>query len=283
MKRLCYSFVTLIFLAACVDPLAGVDRLDDVELSPVDPVAQALPDAAEVEREGFFGTPAATANRGVPEARAIPEQGGFLSNMLGRLRPAQPDVRQVETASLTPAEAATPAPRAGILRRKPASGPDAVEVAYGTVLPFGQIARVCEARSKPMGRKIDKISARGFALWDSAPEQAQPRTFYVTGYDDNCPRQFTAATALFGAPSLYELLRFSPAGKNLPYSDTDKAYDKVKSSVCGAGKRKPCGKKVGQLDKTTAFISAYEVFGDTSRWAEFLVHDGATLAAALKD
>ncbi|MGJ8544731.1 MAG: hypothetical protein ACSHWZ_04745 [Sulfitobacter sp.] len=164
----------------------------------------------------------------------------------------------------------------------PGNGPDARDVTFGTVLPFGEIARVCDARGKSLGSKTDKTSARGFTLYDSAPELTSARTFYLTGFADKCPRQFTAANVLLGAPSLYETLRFSGAGANLPYAETDKAYDKVKSKVCRVGKRKPCGARLGQMDRDTVFVSAYERYDNNARWKEFLMHDGTALAAAVK-
>lgn len=191
-------------------------------------------------------------------------------------------------ASLTPTEE-PPRKRAGLFARiaspqkdKPRTGPDAADVSYGTVLPYGVIARVCEARRKPMGRKVEKANARGFALFDSNPDSAAPRTFYLTGFPDGCPRQLTAASVLLGAPSFYEQLHYGPAGKHLAYGSTDKAYEKVKSRVCGARKGKPCGSKIGQLEKSTFFVNTYERLGGNARWSELLIHDGEVLAASLK-
>lgn len=162
------------------------------------------------------------------------------------------------------------------------TGPDVRDVPYGAVLAFGEIARSCEARGKSLGKKVDGSGRRGFTLYDSNPDVRNKRTFYVTGFDDNCPRQFTAANALFGKPSFYEQIRYSPAGKYLPYAATDTAYDKVKSSVCRARKKEPCGHNIGKLDSRTAFVSAYEFHEFNGEWKEFLVHDGAVLAAAIK-
>ena len=191
-------------------------------------------------------------------------------------------------ASLTPTQE-TPRKRRGLFARvvapaadKPRTGPDAKDVPYGTILPYGVIARVCEARRKPMGRKVEKSNARGFALFDSNPDAATPRTFYLTGFPDGCPRQLTAASVLLGAPSFYEQLHYGPAGKHLAFGATDKAYEKVKSRVCGARKGKPCGSKIGQLEKSTFFVNTYERFGGNARWSELLIHDGEVLAASLK-
>ena len=311
----------LLCLAACSDPLAGVGRLGDVDVVN-DPVAAALPDAEEVAREGFFGTPAASGEIPAAVAVAQPERPkGFLRGLINRAANADPadviaaDVAQnlslgdgdgeavvegaeagaedapVQLAALAPEPAPEPAakPRRGLFGTlsksdvaKPRTGPDARDVAFGTVLPFGEIARVCDAKGKSLGKKIDTLGRRGFTLYATNANIRDKRTFYITGFGDNCPRQFTAANALFGAPSFYETIRFGSTGKHLPHADTDKAYDNVKSKVCRAGKKKPCGNQIGKLDQSTAFVSAYEFGEINNKWKEFLIHDGQVLAAAVK-
>lgn len=319
--RLLPVFAVLLGLAACGDPLSGVARLADVDVADTDPAAAALPDAEEVAREGFLGTSAAQGTVPAEAAVALEEtpaekSGGFFGNLLRRAAQADPaaaiaaDVAQaqsqpqeeaapVELAALpeTAQETVTDAEPEGrglglfggligagqkLAKDAPRSGPDARDVPFGAVLAFGEIARVCDARGKSMGKQVGGNGRRGFALYDSNPDIVSKRTFYITGFGDNCPRQFTAANALFGAPSFYEQLRFSPAGKHLPFADTDKAYDKVKSSVCRASQNKPCGSKIDTLDGNTAFISAYEFGESNGQWKEFLVHDGAVIAAAVK-
>jgi hypothetical protein len=315
----------LLTVAACGDPLAGIDRLSDVDV--VDTTAAALPDADEIAREGFFGTAAAQGSAVPVAAQATSEPGapaGFLRGLVRRAANADPAaaiVADLTTSSAPPASvtegdvtegdvraeavpvvlAALPpdtlpirtdaAPRRlglfGGGASAPAdaaarNGPDARDVPFGTALAFGEIARVCEARGQSLGQRVDSNGQRGFALYDSAPGSATGRTFYVTGFGDDCPRQFTAANALFGAPSFYEVIRFGPTGENLPYAATDQAYDKVKSSICGASKNKPCGAKIDTLDSNTAFLSAYEFGEINDSWKEFLVHDGIVLAAAVK-
>lgn len=304
-------------LAACTDPLAGVDRLADVDVAEGNAAAAALPAEDEVAREGFLGTSAAQG--GVPMALAkpviaAPKAGGFLRGLFNRAVNADPaavvaadvaraqsgqtgvgtttglasDAAQVELAALPAGEAS---PRSGgfglfggssAKEDKPRTGPDALDVAFGTNIAFGEIARVCDANGKPLGREVDNLGRRGFTLFDSNPGIRNKRTYYITGFDDNCPRQFTAANALFGRPSFYETIRFSPAGKHLPYANTDKAYDKVKSKVCRTSKKKPCGSKIGKLDTALAFVSAYEFNEHNGKWKEFLIYDGNVLAAAVK-
>ncbi|MCX7567338.1 hypothetical protein OS189_13380 [Sulfitobacter sp. F26169L] len=309
-------------LSACGDPLAGLDRLADVDIAEDKTVAAALPDAEEIAREGFLGTSAAegAAPAATPDAEGDVEvaaaSGGFLRGLIKRVAKTDPaeaiaaDVAESQSGAVvietTPVESASaielvalpaeevtpqaePRKRRGLFgggssnkASKARTGPDARDVPYGTVLAFGEIARVCEARGKPMGKKIDGLGRRGFTLHDSNPGIRDKRTFYVTGFQDNCPRQFTAANALFGAPSFYEQIRYSPAGQHLPYAATDKAYDKVKSSVCRAGKNKPCGKDIRKLDAGAAFVTAYQFHEHNGQWKEFLIYDGEVLAAAVK-
>lgn len=252
----------------------------------------AAPEA--VETGGFFRKLVRRAAEANPEAVAAAQADAAQSDVA----PSEPVVIEtrptvsasVELAAL-PAEPAPTAPeprRYGLFgsgaakRDAPRTGPDAQDVTYGTVLAFGQIARVCDAKGKSLGTKVEGTGRRGFSLYDSNAGIRNKRTFYITGFSDNCPRQFTAANALLGAPTFYEEIRFSPAGKHLPYSATDKAYDKVKTSTCRVGKNKPCGKQIGKLDSSTVFVSAYE-FGEHNKgWKEFLVHDGEVLASAVK-
>jgi hypothetical protein len=302
-------------LAACSDPLAGVARLDEVDVVAATSAA-ALPDAEEIAREGFLSTPAATGD--VPAqaiATPVPE-GGFFRGLLRRAANADPadaiaadvatalsrgaaiaaaDPAALEAVQDAPVQLAALAPDAAPRRGgfglfggrapqtdAPRNGPDARDVEYGTMVPFGEIVRVCGAKGKSLGQQIDSLGRRGFALHDSNAATQDKRTFYITGFGDDCPRQFTAANALFGAPSFYEMIRFSPAGEHLPYADTDKAYDDVKSSVCRVGKKKPCGNKIDALDSALAFVSAYEFHEHNDSWKEFLVYDGAVLAGAVK-
>ncbi|TMM51557.1 hypothetical protein [Sulfitobacter sabulilitoris] len=226
MKQPVAALCALGFLTACGDPLAGVDRISDVDLAETDPVANAVPDAQEIAREGYF------------------------SGLFGGV-----DARRAEG-----------------------------DVPPGTVLPYGTVARVCGARGAKLGKKVEKFPTRGrgYTLHDTFPNSTAPRTFYVTGFSDGCPRQFTASLALFGAPSMHEKLRYGRPGDAYPYSATDSAYEDIKRDVCGAAKRKPCGSRIKRLERNTVFISTYERFGGTSRWSDILLHDGEVMASAIK-
>jgi hypothetical protein len=223
--------------------------------------------------------PAAT-----PDLVEAPKRRGLFG--LGR-DPASTD-GSVRTASLSPDPQALPRKRVRATRSegriKSRTGPGVRDVGFGVTLPYGVVGRSCEAKGQALGRKLDKAPARGkgYALFDSAPDSTGPRTFFVTGFSDGCPRQFTAALALFGAPTMHEQLRYGQPSKEYPYSATDQAYEKVKSAVCGVGKRKPCGAKISQLERNTVFISTYERFSNNARWADILIHDGVVLAASIK-
>ena len=314
-------------LAACADPLAGLDRIDDVDLAQQEGSAAALPTEEEILREGYFGTPAATGEVIGAEIEPLAKKPAQRGGLLGVFRPAPVErtlegeaeagaVASTETpdgapqedtlsAENTPTATTSPA-RTGffgrLLARSPAndaapegtelasltpsvtprSGPDARDVAPGTILPFGEVARSCGTAKNQLGRKVDKAPAKGYTLYDTQPNTAAPRTFYLTGFSDGCPRQFTAANVLLGSAALYERLHYGPGGEFLPVGATDKAYEKVKRRVCGTGRRKPCGGKIKQMERSTFFVTAYSRFGNANSWSELLVHDGQVLAAAIK-
>ena len=347
-------------LAACGDPLAGIERVSELpEPLPEANAAAALPDSAELDAQtpilaGLFrrkppaptpdpaittalreanglepepvSEPAAEPDLPVETVAAPPttERRGVLG-WLRRAADAQAttvatpavagEIAQAETPGLAvdqdkaddvladveiaSLEDVTPEPepqkRRGLFglggnrassngAPKPSKGPDARDVTLGTVLPFGEIARVCDAKPRDMGAIVARAArkGRGYVLYDSVPESAAARTFYVTGFADNCPRQFTAALALFGEPLLHEQLRYGLPARDLPYSATDEAYEKVKARVCNVGRAKPCGPRISRLEDTTTFVSVYENFGENARWNDILLHDGQVLAAALK-
>ncbi len=323
MIRTGIIFGVLFGLAACGDPLSGVDRISQVDLADSDPAAQALPTEAEVAREGFFGTDAARTEptAAAPLADRQPSGRRGLGSLFGGIFPAsgpsaggatqplsQSDFDAAKAAEATSNDAqvgitpaATPvalAPepeldrkgaRGGFLSRLTGGAGKAInakkdnmlEVEYGTVLPYGVIARSCAAKRQALGRKVDAV-ASGHKLYDTNPGTSGPRTFYITGFDDGCPRQLTAAHALLGAPSFYEQLHYGPAGQHLAFGETDRAYETVKGRICGARKGKPCGSKMNRLERDTFFINAYERANDNTRWSEQLIHEGEVMATSMK-
>jgi hypothetical protein len=298
VKNMILSAAALVALTACGDPLRDVEKLSDVELSETDAMRGVIATPEEVAEEGGFlaglfkrpqpKAEAPTADAG--DADVAPTQSPLFTRLMRREADRPLDRAEPQTAALdapveTQSDAPVAKPRAGLFSRA-RSAPEAGlrDVAAGTRLPFGEVARACDAKKSDMGKRIEKAGAgRGYAIYDSQPGATGPRSFYVTGFDDGCARKFTAALAMFGAPSMHEQLRYGRPSDLYPYSDTDRAYEKVKSSVCGVGRRKPCGSNIRQLERDTVFVSVYERFSDNGRWADILLHDGAVLASAIKD
>lgn len=288
----------------------------DAEVVSDAPVEETAEVAAENEppetkpRRGFLGLLGAAPEKSKPEqdvaeATAEPSDAevevaveerkpsrglfGFLRNSDKAVEPA-PTAEPVQLASLpADAEVATDAePRRGLFgagrTRQKASTSSLPEVPFGTVLPYGDVARVCNVKPRSLGKEIARYPERGdgYRIYDSAPGNTQQHTFYVTGFDDGCARQFTAALAMFGSPALHEQLRYGLPAKVQPYSDTDQAYEKLKSKVCNVGRRKPCGDKIGRLERNTVFVSMYERYVGSPRWGNLLIHDGTVLAKDIK-
>ncbi len=164
------------------------------------------------------------------------------------------------------------------------NAPDAQVVEFGTSLGYGQVARVCGKRKSDFGREVARYPEKRakYRLYDSAPGTTAPHTFYLTGFPDGCARQFTAALAVFGSAGMHEQLRYVLPDSAQPYSDTDKAYEKLKSRVCRVGRKRPCGAKLSLLEKDTVFLSLYQYYGGNARWANILLHDGQVLAKDFK-
>lgn len=344
VMRTAMACVMLFALAACGDPLRGIERVSDGATLPAEPGNSALPSEEELAREGSIlgellagsetDAPAVPVSRAAEQANdaapetAAPETGPSTAaqvetvateqaataprasgGLLGWLRNAaqsDTDTRSDPVPAVAPAQETEPlpvkaddAPVAQIpalvepQKRRSLFGPprssrsgdiDTLDVTPGTTIPFGKIARVCGARPAKLATLVDRAArkGRGYVLYDSAPNSTGPRTFYVTGFSDNCPRQFTAALALFGDPAFHEQLRYGLPADEYPYSTTDQAYEKLKRRVCNVGRSKPCGDRISRLSRNTTFISAYENFTNNARWADMLLHDGAVLATALK-
>lgn len=260
---------------------------------PAQPVAQIVADAPAATATSVEQAVAiepekvAEVTQTVPEATVQPRRGLF--GLLGgaRAKDKSDDEIKVRTAALTPTIEPKSLPRKtprSNTRNRKHKGPDAQIVAFGTRLPSGVVARVCDLPGGRLGKEIEKFPARGrgYKLIDSKPGSSATRPFYVTGFDDNCARTFTAALALFGSPTMHEQLRYGLPSKVQPYSLTDKAYEGIKRSVCGAAKNKPCGASISKLEKNTVFISMYDRIGSNASWSNILVHDGWVLAADRK-
>lgn len=169
--------------------------------------------------------------------------------------------------------------------RAPKPGdPDFEQVGPGVTLPYGKVARLCGVSAGKLGSEIARYPerGRGYAIYDSAAGSTTPRSFYITGFDDGCARQFTAALAVFGAPDVYEQIHYGPARETQVTSETDAAYEQVKSRVCRVPRGQPCGDRVDRLARDTVFVSIYERFGSNPRWKNLLLHDGAVMALDIK-
>jgi hypothetical protein len=290
MRSVISLAVVVLLLAGCGDPLQDVERLADVPLAQGADTAAVAPGPAEqADAPGFLGTlfgggaepappgtvPAlsdaadpvapldATGPTGTPDVvpvAAPAAQPGFFGRLFGG-GDAAPPAATAETAVPVAASATPAAPP-------------------GTLLPYGQVASACGSDAGTLGTATG--SAGGFTLYDSNPSTTALRTHYVTGFDDGCPRQFSAALALFGNPSSHELVRYLPGAQDRPYSATDRAYEDIKASVCGAASGQPCGSRIERLSRNLTFVTVYETFGTNPEWSEILLYDGQVAATAFE-
>ncbi len=156
----------------------------------------------------------------------------------------------------------------------PVSAPAAVAVAPGETLAFGAVGIACGLSPSALGPPVDERA--GYALHDSAPGLTEPRTHWITGFADGCPRQVTAALVLFGDVAMREAIRHANPG--LPSDATDAAYEQIKATVCGGPPGEPCGAATERLAADTVFVSLYPAFG-AEEHANLLLHAGEVVAA----
>ncbi len=239
-----------------------------------DTVAQTPnPKASDPPRRGLFGLFGGKRNSATPET----PDGAVVSD-------AKPAVDQDEDviASLAPEEPRQP--RRGLFGPRRNRGSEPI-VAPGTVLPFGEIGVACGVRGRALGKEVDRFPAkgRGYRLYDSNPSSTTPRTHYLTGFKDGCPRQFTAALAMIGSPVLHEQMRYDQYNKDLPFTDADKAYERIKRRICKVAKGQLCPEeRVRALEKGMAFVTLYERFGGNASWEEVLLHEGKIAGSSLR-
>lgn len=308
-------------LAGCAsDPLSGLPRLSDTDVTDSDIQAALRSDADIVEDDasaaqdarptGFLGRlfkrgdaaalstepeikPAAdvpsvdAASTDVvadapPVATAAAPRRGLLGFLSRAAQTARADEPTV-LAALPPQTQNDVAPTA-VAKGPSPDAPDYRIVPMGTALPYGVLARVCDVSTRQLGTRVERYpeSRSVYTLYDSQPGNTSAHTFYVTGFGDGCARQFTAALALFGSPETHEQLRYGLPSKVQPYSSTDAAYETLKSRVCRVGKGKPCGSSMPQLARTTAFVSVYETFGSNPEWKTILLHDGEVVETDIR-
>ncbi|WGW05068.1 hypothetical protein [Tropicibacter oceani] len=305
--RLIILNLALVALVGCGDPLDRMPRLADVDLPQGSAQADALPDPDQQDltrsapvtiaaqddgpRTGLLGflrrkTDEARAEApdpapAAPEAAPAPEQESI---QLAALAPP-PEEKPAKKGLFAALRRGAPADQGSATAKAPAPGaPDYEQVGPGVTLAPGKVARLCGAPANRLGKKAESFPARGgaYTLYDSAPGSTAPRSFYLTGFDDGCARQFTAALVMFGSVETYEQFHYGTPGATLPRSDTDQAYEALKSRVCRVAQGKPCGSRISALSRNTAFVSVYERFENNSRWTTMLVHDGQVLAVDTK-
>ncbi len=219
-----------------------------------------------------------------PEPLSQPEEEPRRFGVFGRA-----EKREAETAEQEPIRTASIAPTRGLrglFKSTPErTGPDAELVSYGTALPYGKIATVCGLTKSQLGTKVDTYPSKGkgYSLYDSNPSGGGLRTHYLTGFKDGCARQFTSALALFGSVETHQSVRYKKSNNDLSYSNSDTAFENVKSKVCKVPKGTACSDAgTKKLDKSMVFVSVYERFGTSPRWADILLYDGVVLAKDFK-
>lgn len=318
MRHLFASFVAAGVLAGCSDPLSNVARIADAGAADRAATVTEVPNAGR-QTGGLFGrlvnrTPEDPANAAVeaalrnvtglgdePVGPASPQTAPPLRPQSATL---QSSTDQSATAQSSTAQTPTPQPvsdtprrglgglfnrsnnRADRSRDAPRTGPDASDVVAGTVLPFGEIARVCDLQRAALGNVV--VSGGGFKIHDSAPDSAVARPFYVTGFGDDCARTFTGAVVIPGDVETHEFVRYQSSNERIVYSGTDNAYEALKANVCRVGRGQPCGPRSDRLNENTYFVTVYGFFGGTfsavpTEWAQILLHDGDVLAMSVKD
>lgn len=257
-----------------------------VEVAVAAAVAAPAP-APEPKRTGLM---ALLTRAAPPKQDVVPAPDDTAAVQVAMVNPEAAPTSQSEVAN-TPSVPQEPDAAAGtkhksifgIQAAKPK--PAAVsEIPPGTVLPYGKLARVCGLPKRDLGKKVLQYPEKRpqHRIYDTNPGSTAPRTFFVTGFGDGCARQFTASLAMFGSASMHEQLRYGLPADVQPYSDTDKAYEKLKSRVCKVPRKKPCGAKVNRMEKNTVFLSIYERFGSNARWKNLLLHDGEVVAQDIK-
>lgn len=323
MRKILISCSAALILAACGDPLQDVQRLSDVSArdgaaavadrtgppsaqegglfsrllnrTPDDP-ANAAVEAALAEAQGE-ATEDAVATEAASTPR--PERTGLFGLFGGGANAAEPAVATSEDGEADATQAAaTVAPEqerrgfGGIFRRNdgdatpPRNGPDGRDVEAGTMMPFGEIARVCGASRRDLGREVAQEA--GYRIYDTIPNSTAPRPFYITGFSDNCARTFSGAVVVPGDHRTHEFVRYQPSNEKIGYTTVDNAYEALKASECRVGRGQPCGSRGTRLTRNTQFLSVYNLFGNSfgsvpRTWVQILVHDGRVLAISTKN
>lgn len=282
MQRAVYLAFCLLAVA-CSDPLDQIPRLSDQDLAD-EPPRVGLAQRPDVASGGGFlaqllrGDDSHEASP-MPEtaetAEAVPEPRPESDTQLALVEPPEPEAPKKRGGFLSFLRPETSTATASTATS---------EIAPGTVPPYGQAARVCGLDKAAMGERVQQYPEKRpvYRLYDSDPRDTGPHSFYITGFDDGCARQVTASLVMFGSVGMHEQLRYGLPAKVQPYSDTDRAYEKIKSRVCRVGRQTPCGASLSRLERDTVFLSIYKNFGGNSEWSEMLLHDREMVALSHK-
>lgn len=269
MQRLTVLALGLL-VAGCGGPLRDLPRLSDVDIAG---------NGAQIAQQGEApllseAEPGALEQAAVAEAQASARPPRGLLALFGRDRPAIGGPAQGEGA--TPRETRVRATGLDSFR----SGASGTDVTAGTVMPFGQVGRVCDLPRNQKGTRVDRVA--GFEVWDTNPSSAGPRPHYITGFSDGCARVVTGALIVPGDLATYESVRFMAQGMPFPMGQTDQAYDQIKSRQCGVRASQPCGAQLGRIERNTGFLSIYNQFESSGTWFELLLHNGDIAGQAVK-
>ena len=264
------------FLRKDPAPAATVEVSPDVDVLPP---ADAPPPAEYLVGDVPDAPPVAS----LPEPSRRPRPFGFLFKRV----PGEVSAPDAEEAA-APTLAALPADTGGAPETdpvpfaldNPSQSTDPVgRFGPGVILPFGQVVTACGLNRRELGTEVDRSPGAGkYRLFDTNPGSTEQRTQFLTGFDDGCARQFTASLALFGTTQVHEATRYNPLNTN-PYSDTDDAYERIKTRICRVPRGEFCPEKhAAKLSRNSAFVSVYRGFGDTGKWIEMFLHRGKLVA-----
>ncbi|ROU02461.1 hypothetical protein [Histidinibacterium lentulum] len=262
-------------LAACGDPFGGMGRLSDSGLGGGPSATVIATGDAPLLSEAAAGPLEREVLAGLDAQEPRPPRG--LLAMLG-LDGGGAD--EDGGAPVSPAAAASEGTGGGFLSGPRRTGPDAADVAPGTVLPFGEIARVCDVAPARRGTLVADVS--GYQIFDTIPNSNAARPFYISGFRDRCARTFTGVLAIPGDVGTHEVIRYQPSNNRIAYSATDEEYERIKARICSAPRGQPCGRRLDALARTTHFVTVYDRFGGSERWVEILLHSGEVAAIGFK-
>lgn len=267
-------------------PETALQELQSVEDMPV--VAQ--PEKPRRGLAALFGrrekpAPAEEMASGADDAEAVEvDSEAAIATAGGAAAPPVEGEENVVIASIEPQKAAAPRrERKGLFGPRRAKLDQLPQTEAGVMLPYGEIGLACGIRGAALGKEVDRFPERGkgYRLFDTKPSTTGPRTHYITGFKDGCPRQFTASLALLESPVLHEQLLAVGNNQEAHSTEADIAFERIRAKVCRIGRGKACpDKRIDEMEKSMAFVTTYERFGGNAKWTEILVHNGSIAASS---